>query len=55
MSEVEVEEFASVLLDTKKNVKYCSVCGNFTEAGADAFYFCSKRDISVICVVLDAK
>ena len=31
MSEGEVEEFARVLLDTKKNVKYCSVCGNFTE------------------------
>ena len=55
MSEGEVEEFARVLLDTKKNVKYCSVCGNFTEAGADPCDICRKRDSSVICVVKDAK
>ena len=55
MSEGEVEEFARVLLDTKKNVKYCSVCGNFTEADADPCDICRKRDSSVICVVKDAK
>lgn len=43
------------MLDTKKNVKYCSVCGNFTEAGADPCDICRKRDSSVICVVKDAK
>ena len=31
MDETEVERFASVMLDVKKYVKRCSVCGNFSE------------------------
>ncbi len=55
MSEGEVEEFARVLLDTKKNVRYCSVCGNFTQADCDPCEICRRRDNGVICVVKDAK
>lgn len=53
MSETEVEEFARIMLDTKKSVRYCSVCGNFTDT--DPCEICRKRDRSVICVVKDAK
>ena len=48
-----VENFSIALLELKKNVKYCSVCFNYTET--DPCPICSsvKRDNSVICVVED--
>ena len=55
MDETEVERFASVMLDVKKYVKRCSVCGNFSEN--DLCEICSNdsRDHSIICVVEDSK
>ncbi len=46
-----VEQFANAMLELKKNVKYCSVCHNFTDT--DPFSICSsiKRDKRIICVV----
>lgn len=46
-----VEQFANAMLELKKNVKYCSVCNNFTDT--DPCPICSsiKRDNSIICVV----
>ena len=49
MSEQEVEEFCACLRDIKAQVKYCSVCGNFTDK--DTCDICARRDRSVICVV----
>lgn len=42
---------AEAILDAKKNMKYCSVCGNLTDV--DPCGICSDpaRDQSVICVV----
>lgn len=42
---------AEAILDAKKNMKYCSVCGNLTDV--DPCSICSdpSRDQSVICVV----
>jgi recombination protein RecR len=42
---------AEAILDAKKNMKYCSVCGNLTDV--DPCSICSDpaRDQSVICVV----
>lgn len=53
MSESEVRDFAERLLDVKRKVQYCSVCGNFTDT--DPCRICSTRDRSLICVVKDAK
>ena len=53
MSVEEVEEFASALVDTKKSVHYCSVCGNYTEG--DVCDICQTRDKSIICVVKEPK
>ncbi len=53
MNDAQVEEFAKTLIDTKKNVKLCSVCGNFTET--DPCKICQIRDKSIICVVKDAR
>lgn len=53
MSREDVENFASSLMDAKNNVKFCSVCGNFTEN--DICDICASRKSDVICVVKDPK
>ncbi|MBR2385431.1 MAG: recombination protein RecR [Clostridia bacterium] len=53
MTEEEVKEFAESLLKAKSEVRYCSVCGNFTDK--DVCDVCSTRDNSVICVVKEPK
>lgn len=51
----EVEEFASALVKARGTIKYCSICGNFTDT--DPCPICSNpnRDKSIICVVEQAK
>ena len=46
-----VEQFAKALLELKENVKYCSVCHNFTDKDPCPICSSPKRDNSVICVV----
>ncbi|MEG1711234.1 MAG: recombination mediator RecR [Clostridia bacterium] len=53
MTDIEVKDFVDTILSTKKAVKFCSVCGNFTQY--DPCDICSTRDKSIICVVKDAK
>ncbi|MBQ7373761.1 MAG: recombination protein RecR [Clostridia bacterium] len=53
MSEDEVKEFAESIIRAKNEVKYCSICGNFTDK--DVCDICSTRDASVICVVKEPK
>lgn len=53
MSGDEVSDFARNLVDAKSNVKYCSVCGNFTED--DTCSICKNRKSNVICVVKEPK
>ena len=53
MSESQVKDFADSLLYAKNNVKYCSVCGNYTDR--DPCEICGTRDRSVVCVVKDPK
>lgn len=45
------EQFADSIIHLKQNVKFCSVCFNYTES--DPCHICSsfKRDKSTICVV----
>lgn len=42
---------AEAILDAKKNMKYCSVCGNLTDVDPCSICADSSRDQSVICVV----
>ncbi len=53
--EKEVETFAKNLINFKKNIKKCSICGHYTDK--DICNICSDvhRDNSVICVVEDPK
>lgn len=55
MEEETVLNFAKALVDAKRNITYCSVCGHMTVE--DPCYICQdqNRDRSVICVVQDSK
>ncbi|HHB4254000.1 TPA: recombination mediator RecR [Staphylococcus aureus] len=55
MKEDDVVQFAKALVDVKRELTYCSVCGHITEN--DRCYICEdkQRDRSVICVVEDDK
>ena len=53
MSEEEVQEFAQALVETKRSIHYCSICGNYTDD--DVREICATRDKSVICVVKEPK
>jgi recombination protein RecR len=55
LSEEDVEGLSSALLAAKRNVKYCPVCGNFTEDEVCSVCADPRRDASVICVVKDAR
>ena len=53
MTEDEAAEFAEAVINAKKNVRYCKICGNFTDK--EVCDVCSTRDHSVICVVKEPK
>ncbi len=53
MSAEEAKEFAEAIVDCKRRVRYCSVCGNFSED--EVCDICKTRDKSVICVVKDPR
>ena len=53
MSESDARAFADAILGVKRKVKYCQICGNFTEE--DTCNICRVRDRSVICVVKEPK
>lgn len=53
MSEEDAKLFAESILECKKKVRYCSVCGNFSEE--DVCEICKRREKSVICVVKEPK
>lgn len=53
MSAEEAEEFAAAIIGVKKTVRYCSVCGNFSED--DVCEICKKRSSETICVVKEPK
>ncbi|MGE7667909.1 recombination mediator RecR [Ureibacillus composti] len=55
MKEDTVTTFAKALVDAKRNLTYCSVCGHITDI--DPCQICSdqQRDVSTVCVVQDPK
>ena len=53
MTNEDAQEFAGALTEVKERIKFCSVCGNFTED--DVCDICKSRDHSVICVVAEPK
>lgn len=53
MSESDARAFADAILGVKRKVKYCKICGNFTEE--DECGICRTREKNVICVVKEPK
>ncbi|WP_414042080.1 recombination mediator RecR [Macrococcus animalis] len=55
MKEDDVMNFAKALVDVKRELTYCSVCGHITDT--DPCYVCNDktRDRSMICVVEETK
>ena len=53
MSDSEAKAFAQAILDVKRDVHYCKVCGNFSEG--DVCDICKVRSQDTICVVKEPK
>ncbi len=53
MSKEEAAAFAESITECKRRVRYCSVCGNFSEE--ETCEICNSREASVICVVKEPK
>ena len=53
MTNEEVEEFAKVLVNAKKQVGFCKICGNFSQE--EVCPVCANRSSEVICVVKEPK
>lgn len=53
MSAQEVDSLIESIKNVKKNVKFCSVCGNFSQE--DVCPICKNRKSDVICVVKEPK
>lgn len=53
MSEEDAKRFVESILECKSKVRYCSVCGNFSEESVCEI--CKRREKSVICVVKEPK
>ncbi|MBE5764653.1 MAG: recombination protein RecR [Clostridiales bacterium] len=53
MSDEEAQTFAEAIINAKKQVKYCSVCGNYSET--ELCDICKERPSETICVVKEPK
>ncbi len=53
MNENDVKEFANNLLQAKQNIKFCKICGNWSED--DVCSICASRSSETICVVKEPK
>jgi recombination protein RecR len=51
----QVNEFADALIRARGTIKYCSVCGNYTDTDPCAICSNPNRDDSTICVVEQPK
>jgi len=51
----EVQEFAKALVKARGTIKYCSICGNFTDSDPCAICSNPSRDKTTICVVAEPK
>ena len=53
MTESEARAFADAIVDVKRRVRFCKICGNFTED--EVCDICKRRDKSTICVVKEPR
>lgn len=55
MKEEDVLDFAKALVNAKRDLGYCSVCGHITDQDPCTICKDERRDRSIICVVQDPK
>ncbi|MGG3451977.1 MULTISPECIES: recombination mediator RecR [Bacillaceae] len=55
MKEEDVLDFAKALVNAKRDLGYCSVCGHITDQDPCIICKDERRDRSIICVVQDPK
>ncbi|MDT4913450.1 MAG: recombination protein RecR [Pseudonocardiales bacterium] len=53
--DTDVERLAAVLIRVKNEVKFCTICGNVSEADVCRICNDSRRDLTIICVVEEPK
>lgn len=53
MQKSDVEEFAKNLIEVKNNIKFCNICGNWSEN--ELCPICKSRSSDTICVVKEPK
>lgn len=53
MTDEEAADFVESIARAKKEVRYCSVCGNYSDK--EICDICATRDSSVVCVVKEPK
>jgi recombination protein RecR len=53
MTDSEAQDFAQAIINAKKNVHYCKICGNFSEG--EVCDICKNRESNIICVVKEPK
>ena len=51
----DAKRFSDAIITAKEKIKFCSVCGNLTDAMLCPICSNAKRDQSIICVVSDVK
>lgn len=55
MEDKEANTFAEAIIDAKKNMRYCSICGNLTDVDPCSYCADTSRDPKIICVVESPK
>lgn len=53
MSDEEAQNFAEAIINAKRQVKYCAICGNYSES--ELCDICRERPSETICVVKEPK
>lgn len=51
----DAEKFANAVVEARRNLKYCSICNNITDADPCPICSNAKRDKETICVVEDVR
>jgi len=55
MSQADAQALADAILEAKRLIRHCSVCGNITDIDPCAICASDRRDHGVICVVEDPR
>lgn len=55
MTDEKAEKFAAAIVEAKRSVRHCSICGNLTDTDPCSICKNKDRDKNVICVVQESK